>query len=147
MTIYKNIPGILYLVYSNSKGIHGIYQKYIWCISDIFQFKRIYMVYTWNIPRIYPTHDYLVHMTGIHLLKYLWVCYTRYIPWLSGYVTGTEQTHKCFRRYIPVIWTKWSWVGYILGMFQVNTMYILHDIYIYIYIYILKYIWYIPDIY
>jgi hypothetical protein len=85
---FKNIPG-KYLVYDNI-------QECTWYIPGVFQPKRniwnipeIYMVYIWyipiqkyiygiirtlNIPRIYLTHDHLVHMTGIYLLKHLWVC-------------------------------------------------------------------------
>jgi hypothetical protein len=54
----------------------------------------------------------------------IYLVYTRYIPWLSGYVTGAEQTRNFFSLYIPVIWTRWSYVGYILGISQVYTMYI-----------------------
>ena len=91
---------------------------------------HFYMFSTWLVP--FHLVSFFVWITWPASIGYL--VYTRYIPWLSGHVTGTEQTHKCFRRYTPVIWTKWSWDGYILGIFQVYTIYILLD-------------WNIPDIY
>ena len=64
---------------------------------------------------------------------------------------GMEQTHKCFSRYNPVIYDRWSYVGYILGIYQVYTFELEYAIYIlgifHVYSLELEYTRYIPGIF
>ena len=108
------------------------YFKYIfWHISGIYQ--------VYDVPVTYPNRQ------GIYLV------YTRCIPCLLGYVTGPEISHKRFSRYIPVIYDRWSYVGYILGIYKVSTFELEYAIYIlgifHVYSFELEYTRYIPGIF
>ncbi len=108
------------------------YFKYIfWHISGIYQ--------VYDVPATYPNRQ------GIYLV------YTRCIPCLLGYVTGPEISHKRFSRYIPVIYDRWSYVGYILGIYKVSTFELEYAIYIlgifHVHSFELEYTRYIPGIF
>jgi hypothetical protein len=96
-------------------------------------------VYTWYIFGIYLVFDHVCHIPGVYIEKKLWVCsvpvtypdrhvisqaYAWYIPCLSGYVTGTEQTHEVFSMYNSGLRHTWSNTRYIV-LYQVYTRYIL----------------------
>ena len=113
----KNISDI-YLAYTTDickKYIPGIYLAYTRYMTIQ---KVIYLVYSHDILNINLAYDHLCHIPGLYLEKTLWVCsvpvtypdshviyqaYAWYITWPIGYVTGTEQTHKVFSRFIPGI--------------------------------------------
>ncbi len=109
----------------------------------------------------------LACLTGLYPTKHLWVCskprfhegsmvnqtypdshgiylvclaYTRYIPCLSEYVTGMEQTHKCFQLWgiIQSYELNGHMTGITLGYFKYTP---------HIYLFDLVYASFIPDIF
>ena len=55
----------------------------------------IYLINAWNIRGIWP------------FSSYVWICLVYHMA-----MTGTEQTHKVFSRYIPGVWIEWSYTKY-----------------------------------
>ncbi len=89
------------------------------------------MVYNWYVPRIYPTYDHLVHMTGTYCEKHSWeisvpVTYPNrqgiYLEYSNEYFHGICQSYELnghmtgitleYFRYIPYIYfLTWNMPG------------------------------------
>ncbi len=134
---YMVIWPFIYLAYD--KYILGIYLTYdMQGMSWILQAYTLHMLCIWinNVCQSYACHmsaiclayDQVLHMSAIYLVQTLcvfwylsryWIAmaYTRHVAgWLSSNVTGTEQTHKVWTRYMADIRSTLSYAIYMTGI-------------------------------